>query len=89
MTGLSKDLVLLECYCDAQNALESLKNHTPPNTTKRFRNEFAIIKSFADEKKVKNLLWVKGSEQLADSLTKLGASEVDLIDTLNKGKFFN
>ena len=65
MTGLSKDLVLLECYCDAQNASEALNN------------------------KVKNLVWVKGAKQMADSLTKLGAGEIDLIETLNKGKFFN
>ena len=32
---------------------------------------------------------VAGVEQMADSLTKLGASEVDLVETLNKGKFFN
>ena len=89
MTGLSKDLVLLECYCDAQNALENLKNNTPPQTTTPYRNEYALIKQFVDGKKVKNLLWVKGSEQLADGMTKLGASEIDLVETLNKGRFFN
>ena len=53
------------------------------------RNEFALIKQFVDEKKVKNLVWVKGAKQMADSLTKLGAGEIDLIETLNKGKLFN
>ena len=53
------------------------------------RNEFALIKQFVDEKKVKNLVWVKVAEQMADSLTKLGAWEINLIETLNKGKFFN
>ena len=33
--GISKGLVLLECYCDAQNAFEQLKNPTPPTTTTR------------------------------------------------------
>ena len=89
MTGLSKDLVLLECFCDAQNALEALNNNTPPKTTTPYRNEFALIKQFVDEKKVKNLVWVRGSEQMADSLTKLGAGETDLLETMNMGKFFN
>ena len=89
MTGLSKDLVLLECFCDAQNALEALNNNTPPKTTTPYRNEFALIKQFVDEKKVKNLVWVRGSKQMADSLTKLGAGETDLLETMNMGKFFN
>ena len=67
MTGLSIDLVLLECYCDAQNALEALNNNTPPQTTTPNRNEFALIKQFVDDKKVKNLVWVKGAEQMAES----------------------
>ena len=89
MTGLSKDLVLLECYSDAQNALEALGNNTPPQTTTPYRNEFLLIKQFVDEKKVKNLVWVKGAEQMADSLTKSGAGEIDLIETICRGKFFN
>ena len=89
MTGLSKDLVLLECYCDAQNASDALNNNTPPQTMTPYRNEFALIKLFVDEKEVKNLVWVKGAKQMADSLTKLGAGKIDLIETLNKGKFFN
>ena len=89
MTGLSKDLVLLECYCDAQNALEALNNNTPHNITTHYRNEFAMIKQFVDDKKVKNLVWVKGAEQMADSLTKTGAGEIDLLETICKGRFFN
>ena len=89
MTGLSKDLVLMECYCDAKNVIEGLDNNVPPKATTPYRNEFALIKQFKEEKKVHKLIHVKGDEQMADSLTKLGAGEVDLIETLNRGKFFN
>ena len=89
MTGLSKDLILMECYCDAKNVVEGLDSNVPPSATTPYRNEFALIKQFKDEKKVHTLLHVSGEEQLADSLTKMGASEVDLVDTLNRGKFFN
>ena len=48
-----------------------------------------LFKQVKEEKKVHKLVHVKGDEQMADSLTKLGAREVDLIETLNRGNFFN
>ena len=52
------------------------------------RRLFALIQRLLESTKAR-LELVAGVEQMADSLTKLGASEVDLIETLNKGKFFN
>ena len=88
MTGLSKDLVMLEVFCDSKNALDGLQASTPPDSIKAYRHEFALIQRLLESTKAR-LELVAGVEQMADSLTKLGASEVDLIETLNKGKFFN
>ena len=89
MTGLDDNLIRMEVFSDARNCVENLNNRIPPNGTRTYRNEFAMIKRLKDEKRIKNLAWVPGDEQMADSLTKLGASKVDLIETLNSGRFFN
>ena len=89
MTGLSKDLVKMECYSDSRNLIDGLEASTPPKTTVSYRNEFSLIKQFKKDKKLHILDHVTTDQQMADSLTKMGASEIDLIETLNAGKFFN
>ena len=88
MTGMSEDLCILEVYCDSKNALDNLQASTPPDSIKAYRHEYALIQRLLEETNAR-LELISGVEQLADSLTKLGASEVDLIETVNKGKFFN
>ena len=88
MTGMSEDLCVLEVYCDSKNALDNLQAATPPDSIKAYRHEYALIQRLLETTNAR-LELISGVEQLADSLTKLGASEVDLIETVNKGKFFN
>lgn len=52
---------------------------------KRLRMEISCIKEMIETKSVEKLLWVDSSKQLADCLTKNGASSHMLINILNKG----
>ena len=88
MTGISQDLVEMEVYCDDKNAMSICEASTPTKSSISIRNERQLIKQFLDDGKIEELKWVRGEEQLANSLTKLGASEVDLLETFNRGKFF-
>ena len=89
MTGMAPELIQMEVFCDAQNTLANIDKNTPPEATIPYRNEMIIIKDLLDSGKVRDARWVSGEIQMADSLTKLGAGESDLLETLNKGKFFN
>ena len=89
MTGMAPSLIQIEVFCDAKNTLATIDKNTPPDATIPYRNEMVIIKELLDSGKVRDARWVPGEIQMADSLTKLGAGETDLLETLNKGKFFN
>ena len=89
MTGIQKDLVQIEGWCDSGNALDLIEQRTATMGNIPLRNELQLIKEMKDDNRIKDLRWVSGSEQLADSLTKKNAGDTNLIETLNKGWFFN
>ena len=89
MTGLQPELIKIEVFVDAKNCLDTVDKRAPPQTSTAYRNEMAVIKEFLDSNKVTDYTRISSEMQLADSLTKLGAAETDLLETLNKGKFFN
>ena len=53
---------------------------------KRLRREIAIIQEMIEVGEVKEIRWLKGEDQLADALTKRGASTLKLMKVLQKGE---
>ena len=53
---------------------------------KRLRREIAIIQEMVEDGHVKEIRWLKGEDQLADALTKRGASTLKLMKVLQKGE---
>lgn len=53
---------------------------------KRLRREIAIIQEMVESGEVKEIRWLKGEDQLADALTKRGASTLKLMKVLQKGE---
>ena len=53
---------------------------------KRLRIEMAAIKEALERKIVNEVVWVSTENQLADALTKKGASPLRLLSALEKGK---
>ena len=89
MTGLQPELIKIEVFVDAKNCMDTLEKRTPPQASTTYRNEVAAIRELLDSDKTTDATRISTEIQLADSLTKLGAAETDLLETLNKGKFFN
>lgn len=67
------------------NALKSNKQITD----KRLRVDLAAIKEMLSRKEISRVKWVEGKYQLADKLTKAGASSSKLLDVLNDGQLKN
>ena len=68
---------------------ESLYQATRGNKSisdKRLRRDMAMIKQCVNEGEVTAVKWVKGSNMLADVMTKKGANAVKLISTLQRGQ---
>ena len=60
------------------DAVHSIK----PVADKRLRIDIAVIRKMIENKEVNQVNWIKGSEQLADSLTKPGASTMKLLNSI-------
>ena len=68
---------------DAYEAVYSLKQEMKGH----LRIDIGCIKEMVAEKEVESVTWIPASLQLADCLTKRGASTKALVRTLNKGCF--
>ena len=68
---------------DTYEAVYSLKQEMKG----RLRIDIGCIKEMVAEKEVESVTWIPASLQLADCLTKRGASTKALVRTLNKGCF--
>ncbi len=80
-----KEPLQLTCVTDCMSLNEAMKS-TKMVTEKRLRIEIAGIKELMDkDKKIKAFIWSESSKQLADCLTKRGASPTTLLDALEQG----
>jgi len=53
----------------------------------RLRIDIGTIKEMVENKEIKSVSWIPAKYQLADCLTKRGASTRTLLDTINNGRF--
>ena len=52
---------------------------------KRLRIDMGLLQEMIQRKEITNINWVEKGKQLADSLTKLGASSAKLLEVIEKG----
>jgi len=84
-TGCPQPTVLpIVCVTDCHSLFDAVKS-TKFVTDKRLRLEISSIKELIQCKQVGQILWSRTKEQLADCLTKKGASAFLLLKTLSDG----
>ena len=90
MLGIGHKEILIEAYCDCNDTIAAITANKPlPTKNNRLAAlEIARIKEMQELKMVDTVNWCPSGQQLADTLTKRGASSEALIHTLAKGKFF-
>ncbi len=76
----------LVCITDCRSLHDAIYS-TKAVTEKRLRMEIAGIKELVERGQIKEVQWVRTEKQLADCLTKEGASSVKLLKALEEGKF--
>lgn len=72
------------CVTDNHSLLDAVKS-TKSVTEKRLRLEISGIKELIQSKVIQQIVWSATKEQLADCLTKKGASGLNLLKALSEG----
>ena len=89
MQSLIEDLinirVPISAYTDNQDTIDSI-NSTKLVADKRLIIDIAAIKEELSEKLIDSIVWVPDKQQLANCLTKKGASSLSLLAVLHNGK---
>ena len=81
-----KCLPPVTCYCDNKSLINNLSS-SKIVSDRRLRIDIARIKEMIEKKEI-NVVWIDGKNQIADALTKRGASTQLLLDVLKKSKIF-
>ena len=85
-TGQPKSLSIpITCIVDNRSLYDAIKSMKSV-AEKRLRLEITNIKELVNNGQIKNITWCSTKEQLADCLTKKGASTLQLLKTLSEGK---
>ena len=75
----------IECYIDSQS-LYNAANSTTSLTDRRLRVDVAIIREMLQKSEIQKLVWVPSGSQLADCLTKKGASSSLIVQVLTSNQ---
>ena len=82
----SPQFIKIEAFIDNKDAYEAIYS-TKQILSGRLRIDIGAIKEMVDNKEIESVSWIPASHQLADCLTKRGASTKTLLETLNTGMF--
>jgi len=86
-TGMVKQRTLpVMCVTDNFSLVDAIKS-TKSVTEKRLRLEISGIKELIQNKRIQRILWSTTKDQLADCLTKKGASSLVLLKALKNGQW--
>ena len=90
MLGIGEEDILIEAFCDCNDTVAAITANKPlPNKQNRLAAlEIARIKEMKELKMIDSVSWCPSAQQLADTMTKRGASTEPIIHTVSKGKFF-
>ena len=87
LTGKKPEKFEIRAIIDNKSCVQALRS-TSQVEDKRLRIEIGEIKELIQDKQVQEVSWVAGSAQIADVLTKAGASGLKLLDILQNGQIF-
>ena len=76
--------VPIECFTDNKPLFENIHSTKSVNE-KRLRVDIASIKQMLQKGEISKINWIENCHQLADCLTKKGASSVKLLEILKQG----
>ena len=88
MLGVKPRTVMIEAYVDNKSIIEAILS-TRLVEDKRLRVDVAAIKESLQLHDVKKIQWVPGHLQLANPMTKQGASGFNLLKVLQSGKMLD
>ena len=90
MLGTGQEEILIEAWCDCNDSVSAIIANKPlTNQNNRLAAlEIARIKEMRELKMIDSINWCPSVHQLADVLTKRGASNEAIIHTAEQGKFF-
>ena len=75
----------IECHTDS-NQLYDAGHSLKLIEDKRLRIDLGLLREMMDRKEIARINWVEKGQQLADSLTKIGASSARLLEVLAQGQ---
>ena len=73
--------IKIECYTDNHQLYDSVYSIRPMQG-KRLRTEIALLREMIKKKEITKINWIENKYQIADCLTKYGASSEKLLNTL-------
>ena len=85
MLRVPTENVEIQCFIDNNSLHENLHSTTNVKEEKRLILDISLIKEMLERKEVTSVSFVKSKFQLADCLTKQGASSMRLCDVLREG----
>ena len=88
ITGIPDNLLLIECFCDCQDAVAAFHSSKQHQKGGRVQIDSARVREMLEKKEVHSINWVSTEIQLGDIFTKRGVAKSPLINTLEEGKFF-
>ena len=77
----SENKIQIECYTDNHQLYDSVYSIRPIQD-KRLQIEIALLREMINKNEITKINWIENKHQLADSLTKYGASSEKLLNTL-------
>ena len=86
MMNILKKVFKIQAFVDNKDTVTAI-NSTTETQSSRIRVDLANIKSMLENEEVFSVSWIEAKFQLADCLTKRGASCVKLYATLCEGMF--
>ena len=76
------------CITDCKSLWEAIRS-TKQVSEKRLRLEISSIRELLQQRQIKTVEWIDTKNQLADCLTKRGASSLNLLKALEKGAWLD
>ena len=77
-------IVPIIAFTDSKSLVDAVYS-TSLVENKRLRCDIGQLKEDLSENNIESLIWVPGEQQLADCLTKRGASGVKLLNVVQRG----
>ena len=85
MIGLDEKSLPIVAYVDNKSVIQAL-NSTKMVDDRRLRIDVASIKESMENNEISDIRWIRGENQIANCMTKRGASPYSLLNIVVNGK---